>query len=113
MRDPRRAIRTRVAKAIRRFRLMRGLSQERLAELAVTSGKHIGEIERGLANVGLDTLARIAAALSVDIADLFVQRDRRRPDAAVVITRDDADSIIELGERLKKTRAPRSQPPAD
>jgi transcriptional regulator with XRE-family HTH domain len=92
---------------------MRGLSQERLAELAVTSGKQISEIERGLTNVGLDTLARIAAALSVDAADFFTRQDRRRPDAAVFLSRDDADRIIDLGERLKKSRAPKSSPPVD
>lgn len=87
---------------------MRGLSQERLAELAGTSGKHIGEIERGRTNLGLDTLARIAAVLSVDVPDLFGPRDRRRPETTIPITREDAERLIDLGERLKTTRASRS-----
>ena len=109
MPDPARAIRTRVARTIQRLRQQRGLSQERLAELAGKSTKHIGEIERGRANVKLDTLARIAAALAVDVADLFPHRDKRRADALALIPREDADHLIALGERLKGTRAPRSK----
>jgi transcriptional regulator with XRE-family HTH domain len=91
--------------------LVRGFSQERLAELAGSSGKHIGAIERAQANVGLDVLARIAAALSVDAAALFAEsRGRRRPDAAVQsIARDDAERLIEIARRLKAVRAPRTR----
>ena len=113
MPDPARAIRTRVARTIRRLRLLRGLSQERLAELVGKSGKHIGEVERGRANVGLDTLARISAVLSVDIVEVFAPRDKRRPDATVAITRDEADRLVALADRLKPTRAPRSPRASD
>jgi transcriptional regulator with XRE-family HTH domain len=78
MPDPGREIRLRVGRAIRRLRLARGFSQERLAELAGSSYKHIGVIERGKSNVGLDALARIAGALSVDASSLFTPPSRRR-----------------------------------
>ena len=111
MPDPGRAIRLRVGRAIRRLRLARGFSQERLAELAGSSGKHIGAIERGQANVGLDALARIAGALSVDAAVLFAPlRGRRHADAAVhVIARDDVERIIATLQSVKAMRAPRSR----
>ena len=111
MPDPGRAIRLRVGRAIRRLRLARGFSQEQLAELAGGSGKHIGAIERGQANVGLDALGRIAGALSVDPASLFAEpRGRRRPDAAVLsIARDDAERLIAIAQRLKAVRAPRAR----
>jgi transcriptional regulator with XRE-family HTH domain len=111
MQDPGRAIRTRVGGVVRRLRLLRGLSQERLAELAGNSWKHVGQIERGQVNVGLDVLGRIAHALAVDVADLFVQpRGRRRPATSVhLITGDDLDRIIEIAGRAKAERAPRSK----
>ena len=73
-----RAVRLRVARNVQRLRGSRAISQERLAELVGNTGKHIGQIERAEVNVGLDILARIAAALSVDIADLFSSLPRRR-----------------------------------
>ena len=104
-----RAIRTRVARTVQRLRHLRGLSQATLAERIEQSVKQIGEIESARANVGLNTLARLAAALSVDIVELFVHPAKRSPDAAALITREEADRVIDLGNRLKRTRAPRSK----
>jgi len=74
-----RAVRLRVARNVRRLRRARGISsQERLAELVGNTGKHIGQVERAEVNVGLDILARIASALSVDVGDLLVKFPRRR-----------------------------------
>jgi transcriptional regulator with XRE-family HTH domain len=111
MRDPGHAIRTRVGGAIRRLRLLRNFSQERLAELAGTSGKHVGQIERGHVNVTVDILGRIARALSSDVADLFPRpRGRQRSKTAPeVITRDQVDQIIAIGETLQRLRGPRSK----
>jgi transcriptional regulator with XRE-family HTH domain len=73
-----RAVRLRVGRNVQRLRRSRGLSQERFAEQVGNTGKHIGQVERGEVNVGLDILARIAGALSVDVADLFATSPRRR-----------------------------------
>jgi transcriptional regulator with XRE-family HTH domain len=110
MRDPGGPIRTRVGRAIRRLRLVRRFSQERLAELAGTSFKHIGQIERGEVNVTVDILARVARGLSTDVADLFPRppgRQRSRT-ALELIMREDVDEIIAIGERAKELRAVRS-----
>jgi transcriptional regulator with XRE-family HTH domain len=111
MRDPGRAIRTRVGRAIRRIRLLRRLSQERLAELAGSSGKYLGQIERGQVNVSLDVLDRIATALAIDFADLFPHpRGRRRSKTALLlITGDEVDRIDEITRRVRGLRAPRSK----
>ena len=111
MPDPGRAIRLRVGRAIRRLRLARGFSQEQLAERAGGSGKHIGAIERGQANVGLDALGRIAAALSVDVEVLFAQtRGRRRGGVALdLIAREDVDRMIATLQGVKAVRVPRSR----
>ena len=45
----------------------RGLTQEKLAELAGLHRAYIGQIERGEKNIGLRNLEKIAKALDVDI----------------------------------------------
>lgn len=60
----------RLGRKIRTLRLRAKLTQEALAELASTSSKHIGDIERGNVDVGFGVLTRIARAFSVDIAVL-------------------------------------------
>jgi transcriptional regulator with XRE-family HTH domain len=107
MRDHGRAIRTRVGKAIRSLRLQHDWSQEKLAELAGNGLKHVGQIERGEVNVGLDVLARIAAALSVDVADLFAEpRARgRAASGSYNVSRDDLRQFDELLRRIKSGRS--------
>jgi transcriptional regulator with XRE-family HTH domain len=45
----------------------RGLTQEKLAELAGLHRAYIGQIERGEKNIGLRNLEKIAKALDVNI----------------------------------------------
>jgi transcriptional regulator with XRE-family HTH domain len=47
------------------------MSQEKLAEKADLSYKYLGEVERGVVNISLDSLARIAKALKVKVQDLL------------------------------------------
>jgi len=53
------------------LREKRGLTQEKLAELAGLHRAYIGQIERGEKNIGLRNLEKIAKALSVDIRVLL------------------------------------------
>jgi len=108
MRDPGRAIRARVGTAIQRHRLLRRLTQERLAELARISGKHLGEIERGQMNLTLEILAQIADALGIDPAELLVPRTRRL-STALLISRDDANAMLDIAQRVTGVRATRSK----
>lgn len=66
--------------AVRRLRTARGLSQERLAEDVSIHRTYIGDVERGLRNVGLLNVDRIARALETDLTDLMseVEAERRR-----------------------------------
>lgn len=60
--------------------MARGLSQERLAEEAGIHRTYIGDVERGLRNLGLLNVDRIARALQTDLAGLMseVEAERRR-----------------------------------
>ena len=49
------------------IREQRGLTQEKLAELAGLHRAYIGQIERGEKNIGLRNLEKIAKALDVNI----------------------------------------------
>jgi transcriptional regulator with XRE-family HTH domain len=64
-------LRVRVGRRLRRLRHQRNLSQERLAERAGLSYKFVGEIERGVGNPTILTLARLATALDVDVVELL------------------------------------------
>jgi transcriptional regulator with XRE-family HTH domain len=50
---------------IRRIRKEKGVSQERLAELASLHRTYLGGVERGERNVGVLNLVRISRALGV------------------------------------------------
>ena len=58
-------------KRVRQLRDERGLSQERLGELAKVHRTYIGMIERGEKNITLTNIEKLATALRVKITDLF------------------------------------------
>ncbi|MEZ4536955.1 MAG: helix-turn-helix transcriptional regulator [Cyanobacteriota/Melainabacteria group bacterium] len=59
-----------LAKHLRRYRLEKGWSQDELAYQTGSDRTYISDIERGLRNPSLKTLARLASALDVTIGDL-------------------------------------------
>jgi transcriptional regulator with XRE-family HTH domain len=67
---------------IRALRRERGLSQEALAELAQIDRSYMSSVERGLRNVSVLNVARIAAALDVPVRDLLGPREVVRPAAS-------------------------------
>jgi transcriptional regulator with XRE-family HTH domain len=56
---------------VRQLRIERGLSQESLADLADLHATFISKVERGVQNVSLLTVERLAKALKVRPAELF------------------------------------------
>jgi transcriptional regulator with XRE-family HTH domain len=58
---------------VRELRQARGLSQEKLAELAGVHRTYVSSLERGQRNVGLDNILAIAAALGVPASFLFTE----------------------------------------
>ena len=65
--DPRAAI----GKQVRKLRLERGLSQEKLAELANLHRNYVGGVERGERNIAIINIVALAHALRVRPAKLL------------------------------------------
>jgi len=64
-------LRARLAKNIRQQRSAMNLSQEGLAQLAGVHRTFVSQIERGLRNLSLDVLLKLANTLQVDPAELL------------------------------------------
>ena len=61
----------RLGKRISDLRRKAGITQERLAEKAGLSLKHLGQIERGKGNPTLSSLEQLAVSLGVSLPELF------------------------------------------
>ena len=63
------------------LRTAKGLSQDKLAEKAGISVKHVGKIERGTANASVKCLANIAQALGMSVRDILeVEHEQGREE---------------------------------
>jgi transcriptional regulator with XRE-family HTH domain len=69
------SLRQRLARRVRLLRLVRGWSQEVLAEVSGLHRTYISGIERGRRNVGLDAIEKVAGALEIPLADLLGEED--------------------------------------
>lgn len=63
---------------VRRLRKKVQPSQEKFAAQAGISRTYMSEIERGVTNVSLDTVDRVAQALGLSLAELFREVDLER-----------------------------------
>jgi transcriptional regulator with XRE-family HTH domain len=68
-----------VAWNLRRLRVLRGLSQEKLAFDAGIDRAYLGGLEREQENPTVDLLDRVAASLGVSVEALFEVPDRNAP----------------------------------
>ncbi len=68
----------RFGEKLREVRLNVGVSQERLAELAGLHRTYVSTVERGLKNVSLQNIERLADALDVTMAELMPERTTHR-----------------------------------
>lgn len=59
------------AKNVRKIRLLRGLTQEKLAERSGLHVTYINAVERERRNISLDNIARIANALEIEAYKLL------------------------------------------
>jgi transcriptional regulator with XRE-family HTH domain len=64
-------IKARFGEQVRRLRYAKGVSQERLAQLAGLDRSYMGGVERGARNVSLVNVEKIAKAIGVPISELM------------------------------------------
>jgi transcriptional regulator with XRE-family HTH domain len=67
---------------VRRIRVEKGISQERLAFDSGVDRAYLGGVERGDQNPTVEVLERLAKTLSVRLADLFSDYDPDAPNAS-------------------------------
>ena len=60
-----------IGQRIRNYRTQKGLSQEKLAELAGCHPTYIGQLERGEKNATLESVEKIASAIDISLSELF------------------------------------------
>lgn len=56
---------------VRELRKERGLSQERLAHIADLDRTYVSGVERGLRNISLDNIHKLADAMNIDVSRFF------------------------------------------
>lgn len=59
-----------IGQRIRNYRTQKGLSQEKLAELAGCHPTYIGQLERGEKNATLESVEKIASAMDISLSEL-------------------------------------------
>lgn len=67
----------RLGKRIKQLRTEKGLTQEKLAELAGINAKFEGRIEAAINKPSLDTIVKLAKALDVEVLELFKFNNNR------------------------------------
>jgi len=60
---------------VRKYRKIRGISQEKLAELTGLHRTYISSLERGKRSISLKNIQKISEALRVDICFLFSKNE--------------------------------------
>ena len=86
------AIVGRFAARLRELRHARGMTQTALAEAAQVTSTYIGRLENGGAAPGIDLVARLAAALGAELAELLPTTD---PPDPVEVLRTQAQRLFD------------------
>ena len=60
-----------IGQRIRNYRVEKGLSQEKLAEISGCQPTYIGQIERGEKNATLESIEKITSAMGISLSKLF------------------------------------------
>lgn len=91
---------------VRELRLARGLTQEQLCESAGISVDAVNRVENGTRIPTLSTLARLAGALGVDLADLVRSTPPPAPryppavERMVLALTDQPEAVLEAAEKI-------------
>lgn len=63
------------SKNLKKYRMQKGLSQEKFAELSGFHRTYISLIERGKRNITIDNIERVADALGIDAYLLLINKN--------------------------------------
>jgi len=69
---------------VRELRRRRGMTRKQMSQEADVSERHLAQLESGEGNISVVLLQRIAAALHVPIANLFVAQSKERAEKKVI-----------------------------
>lgn len=87
-----------VGARLRTIRSVRRLTLRDVSERAGISESFLSQVERGRANVSIASLQRIAAALGVEVSDVFAHDGNSAPR----VTRRDSRPIVSFGRGARK-----------
>lgn len=95
---------------IKELRAERGLSQDRLAEKMDANVSYISSVERGRENPTIDFLEKVAAALKVELVDLFnstwlgMNERELKKKLKTMVDASDLDGLRELLAMMKSRK---------
>jgi XRE family transcriptional regulator, regulator of sulfur utilization len=95
-------LRIRLGQSLQKHRLARGFTQEEVAEHTDLSLKYVGEIERGEANVTLEKLERLAAAVGWNPMDALEGLREPLSEGVRVLLLDEVQQILERLKNMTK-----------
>jgi transcriptional regulator with XRE-family HTH domain len=74
--EQKRRIQVAFGKAMRKFRVSSGLSQEKLAELADVHRTYVGDVERGERNISVVNMVKVAYALGKKLSEMVREMEK-------------------------------------
>ncbi|MFK4305072.1 transcriptional regulator with XRE-family HTH domain [Paenibacillus sp. RC254] len=93
-------LRKQMGTRIRAIRNAKGLTQQKLAEIAGLDYRYIGALERGERNFSIDTLEKVLTALNVSISELMFSKEHMTKDET--IRQEAIDEFVALTSRLNE-----------
>ncbi|MEJ3720377.1 helix-turn-helix transcriptional regulator [Paenibacillus polymyxa] len=91
-------LRKQIGTRIRAIRNAKGLTQQKLADIASLDYRYIGALERGERNFSIDTLEKVLTALNVSISELMFSKEHMTEDET--IRQEAIDEFVALTSRL-------------
>lgn len=99
------SIKEEIGSGIRSIRKAKRISQENLADVAGVSPSYMGEVERGVRNISVETLEKICDALGVLAIDIFrasgLQKESKHSEKAVALEKHMAFMTIRSKQEIE------------
>ncbi|KEO79062.1 helix-turn-helix domain-containing protein [Paenibacillus polymyxa] len=93
-------LRKQIGTRIRAIRNAKGLTQQKLADIANLDYRYIGALERGERNFSIDTLEKVLTALNLSISELMFSKEHMTKDET--IRQEAIDEFVALTSRLNE-----------